>query len=131
MSYTIIFLLLKKCYFNNVYHSLFLRQLVVSIVAVLVVAVASQARHTKQQNDDNGVLTSIEERHPRFINRPVTASSTEESIIMRNLQPSTMRVVTPDNFHERAFNATGQIRVIGVVDTEPSYSVSYVIARRK
>lgn len=105
-------------------------QLVVSIVAVLVVTVASQARNSTRQDDNNAAQSADELRHPRFIGRPVTPAAVAsvttdfaESIILENVK-ALMRVVTPLTSVGNETSAPSQILQLEIarVDKEPGAS---------
>ncbi|KAI9561461.1 hypothetical protein GHT06_012419 [Daphnia sinensis] len=96
--------------------------LVVSIVAVLVVTVASQARNSTRQDDNNAASLATELRHPRFIGQPST-TETAESIILKNVK-AFMRVVTPLTVGNNGTSAPSQIlqQEIASVDNKPGAS---------
>lgn len=96
----------------------------VTIVAVLVVTVASQARNTRQQQtDDNEAnFSSTEFRHPRFISR-IAANSTDESTLLKSVRALVMRVLRPASNETVLLNASGQIGQIGTVDSAAPGSV--------
>lgn len=110
--------------------------LVVSIVAVLVVTVASQARNStrQEQYENNAASLATELRHPRFIGQPVTAAAvasvtteTAESIILKNVK-AFMRVVTPlTTVGNNGTSAPRQIlqQEIASVDNKPGASEVY------
>lgn len=108
----------------------------VSIVAVLVVTVASQARNStrQEQYENNAASSATELRHPRFIGQPVTSAAvasvtteTAESIILKNVK-AFMRVVTPlTTVGNNGTSAPRQIlqQEIASVDNKPGASEVY------
>ena len=105
----------------------------VTIVAVLVVTVASQSRNsTRQQQTDD--IAATEFRHPRFIGR-IDGNSTEptvspESIILERFKAFVMRVVTPaSNSSETVPIASGRLGEI--VDNEAGSGTSTIISSKK